>query len=90
MGWLHSIKRLRRGGISDGGILLVAGSHLKGSGANWWAEHEDDIETWSEFEAKFTEHYASKSIKKDWWRRLEAIKQEERESVSELVEPQQA
>lgn len=90
MGWLRSIKRLRRGGISDVSILLVAGSHLKGSAADWWAEHEDDVETWKEFEEKFTERYASKSIKRDWWRRLEARKQGEDESVSELVEAQQA
>ncbi|KAJ8651188.1 hypothetical protein O0I10_013376, partial [Lichtheimia ornata] len=37
MGWLRSIKRLRRGGISDSSILLVAGSHLKGAAGNWWA-----------------------------------------------------
>ncbi|KAI7873609.1 hypothetical protein K492DRAFT_138805 [Lichtheimia hyalospora FSU 10163] len=90
MGWLRSIKRLRRGGISDVSILLVAGSHLKGSAGDWWAEHEDDVETWKEFEEKFTERYASKSIKRDWWRRLEARKQGEEESVSDLVEAQQA
>lgn len=45
MGWIRSIKRLHRGGISDGGILLVAGSHLKGSAGDWWAEHEDNVET---------------------------------------------
>lgn len=90
MGWLRSIKRLRRGGISDGSILLVAGSHLKGAAGNWWAEHEDDVVTWQAFEEKFVERYASKSIKRDWWRRLEARKQGEGESVSELVEAQQA
>ena len=90
MGWLRSIKRLRRGGISDVSILLVAGSHLKGAAGNWWAEHEDDVITWSEFEEKFVERYASKSIKRDWWRQLEARKQDENESVTELVEAQQA
>lgn len=90
MGWLRSIKRLRRGGISDGSILLVAGSHLKGSAGDWWAEHEDDVDTWNEFEEKFTERYASKSIKRDWWRKLEARKQGDDESVAELVEAQQA
>lgn len=90
MGWLRSIRRLRRGGISDGSILLVAGSHMKGSAGDWWAEHEDNVTTWQEFEEKFTERYASKSIKRDWWRRLEARKQGEEESVSELVEAQQA
>lgn len=90
MGWLRSIKRLRRRGISDGSILLVAGSHLKGAAGNWWAEHEDDVTTWQEFEEKFIERYASKSIKRDWWRQLEARKHGENESVSELIEAQQA
>lgn len=90
MGWLRSIKRLRRGGISDSSILLVAGSHLKGSAGDWWAEHEDDVDTWEVFEEKFTERYASKSIKRDWWRRLESRKQKDGESVAELVEAQQA
>ena len=90
MGWLRSIKRLRRGGISDSSILLVAGSHLKGAAGNWWAEHEDDVTTWQEFEEKFIERYASKSIKRDWWRQLESRKQGDKESVSELVEAQQA
>ncbi|KAG2205305.1 hypothetical protein INT45_008340, partial [Circinella minor] len=84
--WLGEIKRLwQRGNFTDDEVLLIAGSNLKGQAGLWWNSLEDSILTWDAFEEAFRTRFISAEHREAWWSEIEAIKQQDNESVENVA-----